>query len=54
METEQKSKEEGSLLALVNREIDFIEDELQKLGNSDAARTIRYRLGRVKELVRGK
>jgi repressor of nif and glnA expression len=47
-----KETSEGSLLAKVNREIFFIEDELQKLGSSDAARTIRYRLERVKELVK--
>lgn len=51
-ENQSKETSEGSLLAKVNREILFIEDELQKLGNSDAARTIRYRLERVKELVK--
>lgn len=51
-ENQSKESFEGSLLAKVNREIFFIEDELQKLGSSDAARAIRYRLERVKELVK--
>jgi hypothetical protein len=36
---------------IIEMQLGFIEDELQKLGSSEAAKSIRYRLGRIRELV---